>query len=168
LEIVRASGHIWCISYTDKNSVEGGLNPATADFDNAITKSQITAVQIGLDKAQANDMVILRGPSYVAFAIVLAVRVVIESIGGGKNRKRTIMDVNFLPVCWGSSVEEETILLSVKEYRQCINEMWEGRVDKDWICNPRFTGGFRYDTERRALINRVVNNIEDVSDEELS
>lgn len=154
IETVCQSGHIWCVSYTEKNTVQGGLNPATADFDNAIAKSQIAAMQIGLDKAQPGDMVILRGPSNVAFATILAVRVATEDVPGGKTKKRTVLDVSYLPVWRGakSSMRTKSILLTVKQYRECINEMWEGRDDKDWICNPRFTGGFRYDTERRALI----------------
>jgi hypothetical protein len=154
LGIVRDSGHIWAVSYTDKNSLEGGLTPAATDFDNAIGNSQITAVQLGLDKAKAGDMVILRGPSHVAFASVSAVRIALESTKDGKGKKRTVMDVNYLPIRGGNG----SILLSVKQYRDCINEMWNGREDKDWICNPRFTGNFKYDTERRALITKMIDN----------
>jgi hypothetical protein len=166
-DIVRTSGHIWCVSYTTKNTIEGGMTPVTADFNNAIARSQISAAQLGLDKAKAGDMVIFRGPTNVAIASVLAVRVTADVLPDGKTKKRTVIDVNYLPVRWEPRVtsgapraragDTRSILLTVTQYRECIVEMWNGREDMNWICNPRFTGGFRYDTERRALIERVID-----------
>ena len=66
------------------------------------------------------------------------------------------MDVVFMPLPKGSG--EGGILLSVKKYRECIVELFDGREDRDWICNPRFTGANKYDVERRALITHILGN----------
>lgn len=145
-----ANSHVWAVSYTDKNSVEGGLTPGKSDFDSAISTSQITAVQNGLDKAKAGDLVILRGPSHVAFATISAVR----SVVGTGARSRMVMDVRFMKLPEGSG--QGSILLSVKKYRECILELFDGREDRDWICNPRFTGANKYDVERHMLIKHIL------------
>jgi hypothetical protein len=163
LEIVRASPHVICVSLTERNTVEGGLTPAKSDFDAAIEKCQISAAQQGLDKASPGDLVILRGPSYVAFGTILSVRVTLDTLSDGKTKKRTVMDVKYFPVRWGSekspsrSSKKNPILLSVKHYRECICSLWDGRADRDWICNPRFTGDFKYDAERRILFEQLLD-----------
>jgi hypothetical protein len=169
LEVVRSSSHVWCVSFTEKHSVEGGLTPAKSDFDIAIEKSQISAAQVGLDRAKQGDLVILRGPSNVAFASVIDVRTTTDTLEDGKSKKRTVMDVEYLPVQWNSAgttrktSEKNPIFLTVKQYRECICSMWDGREDRDWICNPRFTGNFKYDAERRALIEQVIDRSIDPS-----
>jgi hypothetical protein len=162
LEIDRESSHVWCVSFTEKHTVEGGLTPAKSDFDVAIEKNQISAAQQGLDKAKAGDLVILRGPINVAFASILDVRVTADTLSDGKTKKRTVLDVTYLPVRWNSpsttrkTAEKNPYFLTVKQYRECICTLWGDREDRDWICNPRFTGNFKYDAERHALIEQVV------------
>ena len=148
---VTSNSHVWAVSYTDKNSVEGGLTPGKSDFDSAISTSQITAIQNGLDKAKVNDLVILRGPSHVAFATISAVR---STTAGTRNR--TVMDVIFMRLPNGSG--QGCILLSVKKYRESIIKLFDGREDRDWICNPRFTGANKYDAERHMLITHILHN----------
>jgi len=172
-EIVKDK-HVWAVSYTENSghNIDTGLNAAETDFANSIAKSQIFAVQRGLDKAEVGHLVMLRGPTSVAFASVLAVRVVLEQTSAGattrgesKDKKRTIMDVRFLPVRWvpfgapqrAPSTQSKPITISVEDYRACVLELWGQHKDRRWLCNPHFTGSFKYDAERRAIILRLLD-----------
>ena len=150
--------HVWAVSYTDKNSVEGGLTPGKSDFDAAIANSQITAVQNGLDKAKAGDLVILRGPNRVAFATITAVRSLI--VAAGSKKTRTVMDVVYMSIPGGLSSKDGKlpILITTDKYREVIIALFDGREDRDWIGNPRFTGANKYDKERHQLIAHILGS----------
>jgi hypothetical protein len=150
-DALRSARFTWCVSYMGTHNVNNRDTPcpATADFEDAIRTSQITAVQLGLDKAIVGDCVILKGPSSVVFAHIRAVRTAPEVVEGGKTRVRTILEVCFFPVGDG-------ILVPLQVYKDAINKLYDGHPEKNYIANPRFNGGFRYNFERVGLILHFV------------
>jgi hypothetical protein len=162
VDIVRTSGHIRCGSF--------GKSTSTADnFWTTFENSPVVTTKQDMSKWSLGDIVIVMGSSHVAFAYVTGFSRAGEISSDGKVTRKTSLDVEWLSVKWepqtvagaagsiDTSDDDTDGLLTVEQFRECIEEMWGDREDKDQICKPDSSEACLYETERRALMLRVID-----------
>jgi superfamily II DNA or RNA helicase len=156
IDIIRKASHIWCVSYTDKNTLSADETvPAEADFEKSIKDCNISALQNGLNNAAKGDCIILKGPSNIVVAVVDNVgtskELVKKTDGKTGNRTRTSLQVRFLTP---DSNKEANIRIPLNAYKKHVSDKWKAdrKEDWSWITNPRYNPGNKYDSERRELL----------------